>query len=107
MLAHLRVALFRNFESVSRTMFITGRLQPRDRLMLHLVCLRLRDSKRFRLNIPILWLLPRMMAYATSVGNRATVLPTIVPFSLIMHHVPLIIVRRAVENVVSGTVRTC
>src|SRR4051812_15566774 len=54
--AHLRVGLFRNFESCSRTMFITGQLQHRDHLMLPLVCLRLRDSKQFRLNNPILWL---------------------------------------------------
>src|ERR1043165_8683148 len=73
MLAHLRVGLFRNFESGSRTMFITGQLQHRDRLMLHLFCLRLRDSKRFRLNNPILWLLPRMMAYAASVISQVTV----------------------------------
>src|ERR1043165_8843502 len=73
MLAHLRVGLFRNFESGSRTMFIIGQLQHRDRLMLHLVCLRHRDSKQFRLNNPMLWLLPRMMAYVVSVVSQVTV----------------------------------
>src|SRR4051812_36637772 len=73
MLAHLRVGLFKNFESGSRTMFITGQLQHRDHRMLPLVCLRLRDSKQFRLNSPILWLLPRMMAYAASVVSQVTV----------------------------------
>src|SRR3954471_17408930 len=85
MLAHLWVGPFRNFDSGSRTMFITGLLQRQGRLMLHLVCLRLRNSKRFRLNNPILWILPRMMAYAT---RQQRWLETIADFNMDISYSP-------------------
>src|SRR3954470_23185183 len=80
MLAHLWVGLFRNFESGSHTMFITGQLQPRDRLMLHLACLNHRDNCRFRLD------------------SQGTLLPTVAWFNLRMHHLPSMVVK-SVETV--------
>src|SRR4051812_3988689 len=81
-LAHLRAGLFRDFESISLTMFITGLLQRQGRLMLHLVCLRHRDSYRCRLY------------------SQSTLLPTVTRFSLRMHHFPLLAVKRVVGTVV-------
>src|SRR4051812_41707865 len=86
MLAHLWVGPFRNFESGSRTMCLTGLLQRQGRLMLHLVCLFHRDNCRFR-------------PY-----NQGTFLATVTRFSLRMHHFPLFVVRRVVGAVVLKTV---
>src|SRR4051812_46593672 len=86
MLAHLRVGLFRNFDSGSRTMFFTGLLQRRGRLMLHLVFPRHRDNCRSRLN------------------SQGTLLPTVARFRLRMHHVPLLVLKRAAGTVTLETV---
>src|ERR1041385_850184 len=89
MLAHLWVGLLRNLKSGSRTIFFPGLLQPQGLPMLPLVCLHRRDNYRFRLDSPILWLLPLMMAYSASVDSQATV-----------HHALLLTVGGTVETVV-------
>src|ERR1041385_4191492 len=86
MLAHPRGDPLRNFESISHTMSTTDLPQRQGRLMLHLVCLCHRDNCRFRLD------------------SQGTLLPTVARFRLRRHHVPLLVLTRAVKIVVLETV---
>src|ERR1043165_2594173 len=86
MLAHLRVGLFRKLASGSRTMFFTGLVQRRGCLMLHLVFLHHRDNCRSRLD------------------SQGTLLRTVAQFRLRMHHVPLLVLTRAIGTVALETV---
>lgn len=85
-------------------MSITDLLQHQGRLMLHLVCLRHRDSSEFKMTNQLLYLLYLMMAYATSVDNQGTLLSTVTRVSCRMHHILLLAVRRAVETIVTEVV---
>jgi hypothetical protein len=52
---------------------------------------------------PILWLLVPMMIIASSVDSQGTVLSTVARISLRMHHVLLLLVERADEIIIPGT----